>query len=360
MKAGIITFHYALNYGAVLQSFALQEALTKLGINAEIINYHTKSLDDEYNIFHMNFSSIKKVCYSILIFPSRIVKYYKFGRFIHQNLKLTGIYNSDTISECNGLFDVYIVGSDQVWNYNITNFDKTYFLDFCAEKEMKYSYSASLGMNSVDRAKLIEISQLLSDFQCVSVREESARKVLETIYSENITVSLDPVFLLKMDEWSKFANNSQVKRPYILTYKLNNSDTYTNAKLLMEKCNYPVIAIQAQFRNIPTHFRKRRSDSPGEFLQWIRDAEYVVTDSFHGVAFSIIFHKKFIVYLDREISNKNARIIDLLKLLGLSSRIGEIDMINDEIDYKNVDEILYIELQKSIDYLSCIGKHNEK
>ena len=186
MNFGIITFHRAVNYGAVLQTYALQEALRNLNIDSEVIDYRDNIIDNRFKFFYDK--SLKKLVKDFIYFPIFYRKNKKFEKFIEGNIVTTKkiIRNCDELNQLKE-FDQYITGSDQVWNYRLTNWDEAYFLDFVKDNKKKNSYAASFGMNEIPKKEQEKYKSLLSQFNHISVREENG---IEIIHKATISATL--------------------------------------------------------------------------------------------------------------------------------------------------------------------------
>ena len=150
MKIGIMTFHRAINYGAVLQTYALQKYLNDSGYDAEVIDYRCDHMENFYKILSVKNKSIKQVIRGLLNFIYVYKKKSRFYGFLDQNVKISSkIYDKSNIGESNNEYDKFITGSDQVFNYACSQFDKNYFLEFVKNYDKKYSYAASFGMKEV-------------------------------------------------------------------------------------------------------------------------------------------------------------------------------------------------------------------
>jgi len=255
-----------------------------------------------------------------------------------------------------------IVGSDQVWNSNIT---KQYLKDYLLEgiKCRKIAYAASLGSNDINEETKYLFKKLLSEFDFISLREEDSVSYLKSICGDNNNyfTCIDPVFLLNKNQWLDFTTKSKYDlqdNDYILIYMLEyNSNLIESAKILSKKYNMPIYSIEIPFVRIKKeliNIRKLHDIGPIDFVKLFKNAKYILTNSFHGIAFSLIFNKKFASFAH---STLNLRIENLLKLYGLKDNQiinkNNIDIedvfINCEKAYKNL--IIYDEIKKSEEYI---------
>lgn len=359
-KIGITTFHRAHNYGAVLQAYALKRVLEKGENEVEFIDYISKDMEKMYNYIKIDnsnlFTTIKSFIGTIVYFKKNKTRYKNFNSFIYKNFKLTKKYNS--IEELKSLppqEDVYITGSDQVWNPQITNgLSDVYTLNFGSDKINRISYAASIGNNNLGNE---DYKNKLSRINYISVREETAQKLLQPIINKSINVVLDPTLLINNKGWAKeFDLEDKEKESYILAYHVSEYPEYVKIiNELSKKTGLKVITFKKRknkkYNNL---LRDAYSDGPEEFVRLIKNAKYVVTTSFHATVFSIIFHKKLFVVPH---NTTGSRMLDLLNKLELSNRafytLEEFKKFNydEEIDYKKVEEILELERNKSLMFL---------
>ena len=353
-KIGILTFNRALNYGAVLQTYGLLKAVTNIDskYDCEIINYKCAPVEYERKIKSRIDSNIIK---SILRCSLLISKKMKFNNFCSTFLKSSSnIYDDNNISLLNETYDKIIVGSDQIWNLNITDNDFNYLLDFSLDKNKKYSYADSFGKYEIKKEDFSKFKEVLNEFRTISVREESSKVFLKNkLNIQNVEVNLDPTLLLNKEDWLLVKKNKIIKEKYILIYNVQKPDKIMKyAEYLKNKTGYKLYYIPIGIR--PKN-GKNFYPNVEEFLNLFYNAEYVLTNSFHGTVFSIIFNKKFMTELPLK-NSKDERINSLLNICQLQSRVLE-DNINDlfdDIDWKRVNNLLNIERQKSIDYLKNI------
>ena len=323
MKIGILTFHRAHNYGAVLQCFALQRFLQGQGHQVRVIDYNKKALWRYYGWFKSEdvryaFSDFRKLLKRsgklFFFFFCSAPRFYKFRWFQNHRLKLCS--TSEIIQEP---FDLILIGSDQVWNTTITcGFDAFYWGQFEKPSKTKVaSYAASL-KKLWDEKDWPTVLEYLSAFCAISVRENNVAEFLLGLNPDlNPRVVPDPVFLLSAKEWSKFALNHRIDEPYVFFYQAMDSDSaFRVAERVASEKGMRLVVLSANVNG--RNSRESRSSSPIEFVGWIKNAEIVVTSSFHATAFSIIFHKDFLcVDLNK---GEDSRLKCLLSLFGLESR----------------------------------------
>lgn len=359
MKIGILTFHCAHNYGAVLQCYALQETLKSLGLEVKVIDYRPKFLT--YSKF-INFQNIKndtiteklkKLIRELAILPKKNIRYFVYNRFINERLDLSE-HNKD-YSYISSEYDVYIIGSDQVWNKKITNgYHNPYFANFYFPKNNKKYISYAASMESEDISKDTDLlKMLLSNFDSISVREESLHQLLQPLSEKPINLVLDPTLIANKKIWHKLAIEPKIKKKYVLVYEVRtNPHTIQFANYIAKQLNAEVVRLFAwvdRFNNKNEY----KCESPEKFLGWFKNAECIVTTSFHGTAFSIIFEKPF--YTMKLENEGNSRSFSLLNKLGITDRIisweSSIDLDFTMINYDKINSKLSDFKQESINFL---------
>ena len=320
MRIGIITFHRAINYGAVLQTYALQKFLNVSNYDAEVIDYRCEHMENFYKTFTIKDKSIKQIIRGMLNLKNTYKKKREFYRFLNQNVRIsTEVYDKFNIDKANLRYDKFITGSDQVFNFACTDFDKTYFLQFVKNCDNKLSYAASFGMKEIPDGYVNDYKSLLSTFSELSIRENAGQQIVKKLTGKDSELSVDPVFLLTAEEWEKLAKKPKLKN-YILIYKLNTSNLiFDFARKLSKLTGRKIVAL-----NFDVVDQMKTPDIKGvysasveEFLGYIKYADYVVTNSFHGTAFSVIFHKDFYVEALQKDFKPNDRAESLLCLTGL-------------------------------------------
>lgn len=358
MKLGIITFHRARNYGAVLQAYALNKATQDLGFDSEVIDYRYNKVEKDYLLFKSK--NKKKIIKDIINYPIKKTKWKKFDDFIQKNVKTSDrVYVSEKdFKEANKIYDCYLTGSDQVFNLKMTDNDKNYFLDFVEDSTKKNSYAASFGQKELPEEKKEIYKNLLSDFNQISVRENDAIVLVDDLISKKARIDVDPSFLLNKEQWEKISAKPKVKDKYILLFVMQKNDTiFKFAEELSRTTGYKIIFISEGYKRL-LNAKHKRTVSPEEWLGYFLNAEYIVTNSFHGLAFSINFNKKFFVEYQKPPATGNSRLETILKEYKLQERLikdGKNDAINHDIDWEYVNSKLNENKKKSIDYLKGLG-----
>lgn len=345
-KVGILTFHTALNYGAFLQTFALQHFLSRLNIHNEIINYRCPFIDKNYSPFFISDGKIINAVTRGILFGRTIrIKRRNFNKFIAQYLDMTQpYYSSEEIEQDRNKYSFFVSGSDQVWSPIAAGFDPVYFLPF-ANDNQKYSYAASIGTDKLSDEQLDEYRKRLKGFQFLSVRENSAQKILAGLDSDReVFVHADPTLLLGRENWDQLCGEipDHIPSDYLLLFNVEKPiwDVYFAKKIANER-GLKVVYINERTIKKDKDIIYLEGLSPDVFLRLFANAKIVVTNSFHGTVFSIIFQKEFYVEIENK-KQRNVRIEDLLKELEICrADINEYDLRKDrKIDWECVSRIL--------------------
>lgn len=353
MKIGILTFHRADNYGAVLQCYALQEVLKLLGNKVEIINYKQPYIEKFYHpIKKEEFRNVLKkpqwyYGYFIKILPKRYKKYLRYKLFRSQHLT-TGKAFEDN-KQIPGHYDTIIIGSDQVWGLHCTNgIDEIFFGEF-QHKECKIvGYGISGNILSLEKIGNECLKKYCRNFNKISFREEGFKEYIKENIGVNGDLVLDPTLLLDKNSWEKVTDKIKFPTNYILTYFLQYGEGWEEMNeyisTFAKKTDCKVINIFDV------------ANSPAEFLGWIKSAKYIITTSFHATVFSIIFEKQF--YTLKTHNGHDARYVNLLNKLEIQDRAIEFNELNSikyrPIDYTKVKTILTKLKNASVEYLKSI------
>ncbi len=353
---GIITFHRAINYGAVLQTYALQKALGKIEIDSEILDYRSETIEGLYNPFKPFLHNIK----SLEVVP-KYIKKKRFDEFVNKHLKLSPeCKTKEELIEIQNKYEAFVTGSDQVWCIKCLNQDKSYFLDFVKDSSKKFSYAASIGKADLSDEEKKEYESLINDYCGISVREKSAKSILsENCISKDINVNIDPTLLLNSEDWDCIRSRNVETEPYILLYTvMGQYHVIEQAKKLSKKTGMKIIYLNDTMRHKEDGIVYKKAVSPQDFVAYFAEASYVITNSFHGTAFSLLYKKRFKVEIEAR-GRRNIRSEELLNRLKLANRMlteNGIEDIDESVDWGLVDSLLDEEREASTRYLSRIGK----
>lgn len=360
MNIGIITYHRAENYGSVLQAYALNKYIKNINskFHVETIDYYNETQEKMYNLFQSNSSimNIIRNIHTLLNIKALKNKKKAFKKFISIHISLSETIGNDTnkLKQYAQKYDICICGSDQIWNIHCDDQDINYFLSFSTNSR-KVAYAPSLGINQFSEEENKIFKKYISNFDALSVREDIGAKYLENIIQRPIEVVAAPVFLLKKEEWQNIAANP-IKEKYILCYFIGDTPGLRDfAQKVQKESGYKAIVILKNLRDIKYGFTSYYEGGPSEFIGLIKNAEYIITTSFHAVAFSLIFHKLFWVFTGSS-SKPNSRITNICGIVGLKSRILDSNnwkscKYNETINYTPVDEKIEKYRQHSINYL---------
>jgi len=358
MKIGILTFHCAHNYGAVLQAYALQEYLLSKGYDACVIDYRPSYLTNLYRTFfperyrQLNpLLRMKVFIGECLRFKKRNKRYKAFEGFITGKLRLLKM---DLHSDVHDV-DVFVFGSDQIWNPTICHgFDPVYWGDFKAAKnKLRISYAVSMGKTSLTVTEEMEIKRGLELMDHISVREKLLQHNLTRLTSKNVANVVDPTLLVPVTVFDHIAKDPVVNGPYVLLYQVYREDPEIMklARHVASQVNGVVIEVLSVIKRWKSQPHKLEYASPAEFLGLVKHACCIVTSSFHGAAFSVIFRKPFYTLrLDHPLDSRSA---SLLASLGLQERMIEKNELAtfSPIDYDLVSWKLAEQKKQSESYL---------
>ncbi len=393
MKVGIITYHFPYNCGATLQCLALQTKLRKLGHEVCVINYRPWYHQNRYTPHRNCFAAMcdtyrnsqKKDALrklkEALLEGKKIIDFNrdkartskfaisdeKFASFVKRHLNETRVYRSvkdlrRNPPDC----DVIFSGSDQLWNTALTNglFDEAYFVTFAAPGTKRATYA--VGANFADdAANITQLKKLVADLDAISLRETKYMRTVSRAKSDKTVLhqDLDPTLLLQQEDYAQFeADESCIacKKPYILTYSMGDvsqGKVYSAARQLGQKLGMDVIDITGNPSRAEVIMGVNSVKAgPDEFLAYIRNASYVIANSFHGTAFSVIYHKQFMIIPHSTTGN---RVTDLLERIGLGDRWTDvtkhcIEYIETPIDYSSVDARLSELRAESESYINSL------
>lgn len=362
MKIDIVTLHRAQNYGSVLQAFALQKQIEKLGHQAYILDYYPERYTNKGLLKRLKNKSSRfnnplvLLIAKLLIYPSYLKKGIQFNKFMHYlNLEKPSFATNE---EGMGRFtdaDAYCAGSDQIWNSHWNEgVEKVLFLDFVPKGKLCLSYAASIGLSNIPANEIDETKLLLDKFEFLSLREDKGVELVRELGRTDAVQCLDPTLLMSKEEWSQYADDSYKGKEYVLTYNLHHDPEIDKcAKAIASKYHLQIRNISYNWHDIVRHGHLDWCPTVEGFLGLIKNAKYVVADSFHATAFSIIFEKSFVVITPEVASS---RLSSLLKMLGLDdhniNKFTSLKVIEQPIDYIRVKSIIATKQRESISFLN--------
>lgn len=356
MKISLITLQYINNYGSVLQTYASQEYFKKKGCSVEIVNYTRENcrfdnLKRNMKKYYSQKGGIFALPFASYLLTMRWERHHRrrnkvFDEFRNDRIELSNEYLSiDELMNNPPIADLYCVGSDQVWNYLYNDgVLPEYFLAYAPKGHKKFALASSLGVEKIeDKECGNSIKEYLSDFSLITVREKTAEQALIALSCPEVYQILDPTLLLDKNDWTlRFNLHNSSDTPYVLVYQLNpckEMDEFAQAVASKKNCRLIVIS-----NNIRLSISKAEIiDTPTveQFLGLILYSECIITDSFHGTAFSLNFNKDFFSWMPQKYST---RLLSILDVTGLTKRVFTQNDARWEsvepIDYHRVNAVL--------------------
>lgn len=367
-KVAYITRHTVSNYGSVLQAYATQTALENLGYDPVCINYWREDEKPKnlaatlLQTSRWNKNALTRALYQITQKPVFDYAVKKFDGYRGALLSMTEKeYN--TVSQLEKDLpdaDVYMTGSDQVWN-TITKdeIDPAFFLSFVPSGRRKIAYAASFGGKTVKETDRKQIQEYLKRYDAVSIREASGVKLAEELGVSAVQV-LDPTFLIEKEDWEKIIPQKKPPQQYVLVYQLHPNKAFEKyAKAFAEKKGLPLYRVHPYFHHFVKCGKFICCPPVSEFLWYIKNAEYFLTDSFHGTSFAINLNTNFIDILPNKYSERN---LSILQLTGLTRRIlqndSDFSAADTPIDFQKVNTMIQAERKKSLQILKAMIEGN--
>lgn len=361
MHINTITCHDVYNHGASLQAYALQRYLIEQGHDVEIIDYKPSYLSNHYRLSAISNPKydmfLVRYLYFLAKLPGRLLALQRkksFDEFTSTHLRLTSQrYDSNEALKQNcPIADTYIAGSDQIWNTIFPNGrDAAFYLDFVPQEKKRVSYAASFATEQIFEGYEGFVRDMVAKIDNISVREEAGVKILKDLGIEGAVQVCDPVFLLNKDEWSELVQVVDNEN-YLLVYDTEKSQIIKEiATAVASRLNLKIFSISS-FK-LDYAEKNFNSAGPVEFISLIKKAKFVISNSFHGTAFSLIFEKNLCVVARSEAIN--SRMQSLLDGAGLSERLVgpdyNVDNLLAKIDYSKVNENLVDIVDRSKKFL---------
>lgn len=328
-KVGILTFHNVRNYGASLQAYALQKKAQETFADVEIIQYQNEKIQNELKLWDPKGFGIKSYLRAAFGMIFRYHKKRAFDAYNRSMLRMSQKVSQKDLKAFATKYDVLIVGSDQVWCTKITGHDMSYFLDFAGENQIKIAYAPSFGDDPITDLKL---AKYLNQFDLLTVREEISSDELKKRLNQKYEVVCDPTLLLGASEWNNVTPKRFYRKPYVFLFMIHESkELIEQAEQFSRKKGLKLISNKSY--SFFSHL------SPTDFLSWVKYADYVFTDSFHGTVFSLIFERQFACYCFSNTGKKKLRLLRLLDMVKLPQRTI------DNPDFKIEEHIPWEEIQ---------------
>lgn len=343
MKVGILTFHRANNYGAVLQCYALQTYLTKIGLDVDVINYKQPAIEKTYSTFSKALFC-EKILHPLDLLkylnnvPNRFIRNYKFSKFRNNLLHISRVFNPNELFP----YDIVFHGSDQIWNPKLTgNILDRIYLGFYKQnvngKKIAYAVSFENKQISNELASVYNLG--IKNFDAISLREHSLKVLLAPFTDMELRTTVDPTLLLSRKDYDTIAENVDEKHPYVLVYAVG-------PKKLALEIAYRI----AEERNLKVVDITNMNITPNKFIGYFKYASFVVAVSFHGTIFSLIYKRNFYTVATGQTSD--VRYHDLLNNMQLGSRC--INCIPDKItdvDYTSFESNLNKYIKSSKEFI---------
>ena len=381
MKIGILTWLHNGNYGSILQAYALQKALRNQGYQTENIDYAPSTVKKVENLIK-NKNSLKLFLEKWDAYCAKKVagsprelseKQKKFDDFRENYINITQQYSSPKeVATIDGEFDAYICGSDQIWSPVLLN--PVFYFDFLSDTERKIAYACSFGVSSIKGKKATKITNYLNRFDYISVRESSGCEIVKNLTGKVVPVMPDPTLLLQRTDWDKVSKYNLNLNNYIFCYFLSwNEDYWKYVENVSQQLGYQIVIVPSVKQTYQVDAKILKNIGPEEWVGLVKNASYVITDSFHGTVFSIIYNKPFTVlkrFSDDNPRSQNSRIYTLLEHYNLTNRLGintdifnlqEYTKVNSQVEYDRryalewLNNVLKVEKVEDIPHANCNG-----
>lgn len=365
MKVALLTFHNALNYGAALQVYACQQAIASLGVDCEVIDYvndfrgmaYDTAKQARMELVNGNYRSALKYTLGTPFMRKRRKEFMDFYR---RFLRCTGerYTSSEELSKLNSVYDKFIVGSDQVWNFHHNGNDFAYFLDFVQDDAKKVSYSSSFGLAEIPNQLEEKHAHYLDKITYLSTREEYGVQLIRDLVAREAELVLDPVFLLDRSHWERLCGGRRSSGQYVFSYTNRESQWQDFLKITgfaPKGLQVHKLTRHLTIRDfVDPGVRVSYSISPVEFIRRIANAELVVSASFHCISMAIIMNVPFVAILTGD-KGKDERVLNILRISGLENRILRDGMtaadVGQGIEYKRVEERVSAYIYSSREFL---------
>lgn len=347
LKVYGITFDHTTNYGSCLQAYALQKAIERISINGDSCSYSLIPIKTFKDYPH------KSVLKSLLVKPWLSYHRTKFTSFEKKFMKYVSCSTMADLPLLNEQSDAFVCGSDVIWNPDFNMRLGAFFLDFVSK--YKFSYAASFGKAELNQEELAFTREKIASFDSVSVREKTSLAIAQKCSDKIIRIVADPVLLLNADEWGYVMEPLPTNNKFIFVYTTHLNKTFKSFITKLKKQTGLQVVLSTCGPKQALKQRMLSVQSPGQWLALLKQAEYVVTNSFHATVFSSMFHKKFYTVVSGDKTKGiNMRMNDFLNTIGLDNRIySSVPAVLDisEINYTMADERIALLRKQSFAYL---------
>lgn len=359
-KIGIITMHRPISFGSSLQAYALQKKIMDLDYDCEIIDYQypNKLHKTKQNIIRALIKCIIHYVINLFFGLPCFIESIRFKQFRKKYLILSQYYKDAEALKANPPeYDIYCTGSDQVWNSNFTKSDTSFLLSFIEGKK-KIAYASSFAVDYVIENYKEEYKNYLSKYEHISVRENSGTALVKELTGKDAIQVCDPTLLLSEEEWLPLIKESKIKidKPYLLVFMLTYSyNPYPEVNHIIETIQnklglHTIVLSGNKFDYLRKNTTVIKNAGPNEFLYLFKNASFIITSSFHGVAFACNFKKPFYAIVKRE--NKDSRLLSFLKKINMESKAIEYNKKITNVDTLILDDSkLKTFINDSINYI---------
>lgn len=363
LKIGIMTWLHNGNYGTVLQAYALQHYLRSEGYDVQNIDFSptvvekVKNLIKSKNSFTLFSEKFEAMLTRKKADQDKLrIKEDKFNEFLSSKFMLTKpFYKADDLSELKGKYDAYICGSDQIWSPTLLN--PAYYFNYLSKNDTKIAYACSFAVNQIPDNKKDKIKGYLKDFSKISVRENQGKEIVKDLVGLDVPVLVDPTLLLNKSEWDKIASDNIVNKKYVFAYFLTYNEKYfKKAEKIAKEMNCTLVVVPTCKESYDINADVMQDAGPADWISLIANAEAVVTDSFHGCVFSLIYSKQFFVFkrfADSNSKSQNSRVYTLLQEYSLNKCLIDADTA---IDKAFIEQEEFLKINEKIELNSNKAK----
>jgi len=371
-NVGLVTY-YGDNYGGMLQAYALQTVVKKQGFECQIISNDFLQRKTKASLALNKAKSLFKALKHPKEYMSKRKLYRQYsgerlirtGNFKAFREKHLDVFNTgyQTYEQHGGIadkYDIFLCGSDQIWNPNLYSKNGFYFAEFGSPKALKISYASSIGLSRLDKKQAEFMAPMLNQLDIVSTREQKGAEIIEKISDKKARVVLDPTLLLTAEDWSKLCGPSELDYPYVLCYLFGERDYVEGIKkTVKELTGLKIVSIPFVTRELESDDVKIFDAGPSDFIDLIKNAALVLTDSFHATAFSINLKTRFISlcrFSKTDKKSMNDRLTTILDLVDLKDRLlDDGDAITKDflfdVDFEKAHKLLNKKRQKDLGFL---------